>query len=377
MMKKISLILIAAIIPLILGGCGKGGAVPVETVSVIKAWMPDYMAPNDPQSKAAMYQGEIYYPVMEGNTFGLQFYSVTGEKGRRITFPAGNGPGEVQPFSVSALKIVNEKIYIVNLAARTLSLFDTEGKYMDDIQLNDEMGFLYSLDTFKDRLYFTGLFKNRIGAIDLKDGSLIKRVEYEDPITDMTKIMGSDLKTGSLNVDQSGGHIYLGYYNAPYRIEEYDENLELVRTMSRPLKEKYENMKVGGLGGGHLLISSVKNDEKYIYASFGGGQKTSRDGGGMQIEAMPRPFFVSVFDKASGQCVKEIRIDAIPVLEGVAGLVGVTKEHLVFLIADFKDTLKDVSLEGEEKQVELLGQMGLKMHFAFVVTDNPLYEQGQ
>ncbi|HPE29483.1 MAG TPA: hypothetical protein PLJ93_03920, partial [Candidatus Mcinerneyibacteriales bacterium] len=221
----------------------------------------------------------------------------------------------------------------------------------------------------------TGLFKNRIGAIDLKDGSLIKRVEYEDPITDMTKIMGSDLKTGSLNVDQSNGHIYLGYYNAPYRVEEYDENLDLVRTMTRTLKEKYENLKVGGQGGGHILIASVKNDEKYIYACFGGGQKTTRDGGGMQIEALPRPFFVSVFDKASGKCVKEIRIDNIPVLEGVAGLVGVTKEHLVFLFADFKDTLKDVVLEGEEeKQVDLLEQMGLTMHFAFVVTDNPLYE---
>ena len=375
-MKKATVIIFLGALMLLFGGCGSK-AVPVETVSVVKAWMPEYMAPNDPQGKAALYQKEIYYPVIEGNAFGLQFYSLTGEKGRRIMFPAGNGPGEVQPFTVSALKIVNERIYIVNLATRTLSLYDTDGEYLDDIQLNDEMGFLYSLDTFKDRFYFTGLFKNKIGVIDLKDGSLIKRVEYEDPITDMTKIMGSDLKTGSLNVDQASGHIYLGYYNGPYRVEEYDENLDLVRTMTRPLKEKYENLKVGGQGGGHILIASVKNDEKYIYACFGGGQKTTRDGGGMQIEAMPRPFFVSVFDKASGQCVKEIRIDNIPVLEGVAGLVGVTKEHLVFLIADFKDTLKDVPLEGEEKQVELLGQMGLKMHFAFVVTDNPLYEQGQ
>ncbi|HDS03851.1 MAG TPA: hypothetical protein ENN72_09150 [Firmicutes bacterium] len=376
-MKKATVIIFLGALMLLFGGCGSK-AVPVETVSVVKAWMPEYMAPNDPQGKAALYQKEIYYPVIEGNAFGLQFYSLTGEKGRRIMFPAGNGPGEVQPFTVSALKIVNERIYIVNLATRTLSLYDTEGEYLDDIQLNDEMGFIYSLDTFKDRFYFTGLFKNRIGAIDLKDGSLIKRVEYEDPITDMTKIMGSDLKTGSLNVDQSNGHIYLGYFNAPYRVEEYDEDLDLVRTMTRPLKEKYENLKVGGQGGGHILIASVKNDEKYIYACFGGGQKTTRDGGEMQIEALPRPFFVSVFDKASGQCVKEIRIDNIPVLEGVAGLVGVTKEHIVFLFADFKDTLKDVVLNGEdEKQVDLLGQMGLKMHFAFVVTDNPLYEHGQ
>jgi|MTBAKSStandDraft_2_1061841.scaffolds.fasta_scaffold62110_1 hypothetical protein len=375
-MKKAILLIFAGSLMLLFGGCGSG-AVPVETVSVVKAWMPEYLAPNDPQSKAAMYQGEIYYPAIEGNAFGLQFYSLNGEKGRRIMFPAGNGPGEVQPFTVSSLKIVNDRIYIVNLGTRALSLFDTEGKYLDDIQLNDDLGFIYSLDTFKDRLYFTGLFKNKIGAIDLKDSSLIKCVEYEDPITDMTKIWGSDLKTGSLNVDQANGHIYLGYFNAPYRVEEYDENLDLVRTMSRPLKEKYENMKVGGQGGGHLLISSVKNDEKYIYASFGGGQKTTQDGGGMQIEAMPRPFFVSVFDKKTGKCVKEIRIDNIPVLEGVAGLVGVTKEHLVFLFADFKDTLKDVVMDGEdEKQVDVLGQMGLKMHFAFVVTDNPLYEQG-
>ena len=375
MKRTIGSIIFLGFLMLLFGGCGSGGAVPVETVSVAKAWMPEYMAPNDPQSKVALYQGEIYYPVMEGNAFGLQFYSLTGEKGRRITFPAGNGPGEVQPFAASALKIVNDRIYIVNLGTRTLSIYDTAGGYLDDIQRNDEMGFLYSLDAFKDRLYFTGLFKNRIGAIDLKDGSLIKRVEYEDPITDMTKIMGSDLKTGSLNVDQSNGHIYLGYYNAPYRVEEYDENLDLVRTMTRTLKEKYENLKVGGQGGGHMLIASVKNDEKYIYACFGGGQKTTRDGGGMQIDALPRPFFVSVFDKASGKCVKEIRIDNIPVLEGVAGLVGVTKEHLVFLFADFKDTLKDVVLEGEEeKQVDLLEQMGLTMHFAFVVTDNPLYE---
>ena len=374
-MKKALIIIFAGVLMALLGSCGTKAAIPVETVSVVKAWLPEYMAPNDPQGKAALYQGEIYYPTIEGNTFGLQFYSVTGEKGRRINFPAGNGPGEVQPYTVSAVKIVNERIYIVNLATRTLSLFDTTGKYLDDIQLNDEMGFIYSLDTFKDRLYFTGLFKNRIGSIDLKAGALIKRIEYEDPISDMTKIMGSDLKTGSLNVDQANGHIYLGYYNAPYRLEEYDENLNLIRTMSRPLKDEYKNMKVGAQGGGHLLISSVKNDEKYIYASFGGGQNTNRDGGKVKIEALHRPFYVSVFDKETGECVKEIHIESIPVLEGVGGLVGVTEENLIFLFVDFKDTLKDVTLEGEEKQSELLGQMGLKMHFAFVVTDNPLYVQ--
>ncbi len=363
-MKKLLFVLAAAAL---LMSCG-GPKVDVAEVSVTKAWVPEGLTIQNPPEKMGFYQQGMYYAQDTQETMDVIFVTFEGKETRRVKIPRGQGPGEVS-FGMS-VQINNDQIYVYDMNLSKITIYDINGEYMDDILVNADIGSAGAITVSDTALYFHGMFAKKLVKVDLESGQPVKTIEYETPQDPRAGLQGEKMLRGNLSWDAATDSVYIGYYNEPYRIERYNSDMELMDTFTRKLSDKYEPMMFTQTGGaGNLLVASVKTDDIYLYAGFGGGQKITAAGGVPKIESYRNKYYISVFDKETGELVKEIRIKEIPEMYGVSNIVGVSDDFIAILIVDMGDTLKDVELTGKDDS-PLLAQLNMKT--GLVLIENPM-----
>ena len=353
----------------VLLGCGRAGYESVE-VAVDYAWVPEGLTIVNPPEKVGMHEGLLYFVKDTPEQMDINFAQKDGTVVKVIPVSMGNGPGEVRV--AFSMLVDGEKIYIYDEALSKIIIYGLDGKFEDEFPVNSDIGTAGGMSVMDGDLYFHGMFAKKLVRVDTLKGEAVKTLEYADPVTDFSKLQGEELKRGGIYADEDTKSIYLGYYNEPYRIEQYDADLELVNTFTRPLREKYDKIAFTQSGpAGNLLIASLKADEKYLYAGFGGGQKITNASGSVKIESIRKDYYISVFDKATGEFVREIRIREIPELYGISNVVGVDRDHIAILFIDMGDTLDNVAMSGADDS-DLLKQLGVKTGVVFV--KNPMWE---
>ncbi len=369
---KLTVWLMVVIMAVSMVSCGKKGADSVM-VKVKAAWVPKDLGLANPPEKSGIYKDMIFYSEETADKFIVHFTDETGIEKKSVVIKRGKGPGEIA--FIMAMRVVNDKMYMYDIGSQKVLITDMDGKYVDDIALNDQIGAFGALDIMDDTLYYHAMMGNKISKVNLADGNLVKSIPWENPITDFSDIGGKEFTRGIVRADSYDKKFYIAYWNEPYRLEVYSPDLVLEKTLTRPLSEQYEKalFAAGGRGiNGNILISSVDADKNYIYASFGGGQKTSgttpQD---MKIEGVPKKYYISVFDKKTGEFTREITIEKFEMLNGVANIIGVTERSIYLLVVDFGDSLVNVVKQDEKEKNDVQKQFGIS--YGIMIVENPMY----
>jgi len=309
----------------VITSCGEK-KIELVTVPVTSAWIPVNLNLFNPPEKTGTYNGKIYYTEAFPEKLIMHFTDEAGNKQKTLTFKRGKGPGEVE--AISLIRVQNQLIYMYDVARQKVSMFDLDGAYIDEIAMSKEMGMFGVMDFMDKTMYYHAYFGKKLSKVELEQGQMLKSIDHEKPSFDPKDIGGKDFEQGIIRADSFDKKIYISYYIEPYRIEVYDTDLKLERVLTRELPEVYEKMKFDSNGGvnGNMLVSSLETDARYIYAPFGGGQRTIINSPqDIKIEGITKKFYISVFDKKTNTCVKEIHIEKMDTLNGVVSILGVTR----------------------------------------------------
>lgn len=372
-MRKIVIILILSFI---LFSCSTSKNPKKLNAEFIDAWGPKKLSLRNPVDNIGIYEGKIYYWTEKGDEMYLNFYSLKGKKVRQLKFKVGRGPGQI--FSNNATFIQNDKINVLDMQRRTLLIFDMKGHFIDNYEINiNDFG---TVARNKNNLYFSGILKNKIAKIDLKNNKILKTIKYKnaDKIKSFRDIIGKKLRMSPLCIDQKNNMVYRSSYNLPYRIEKYDKKLKKVDEFKRNIEGNFKDFKItaGSGSSGSIMVSNMKIDKEYLYASFGGGQVAERKDNKISLSGIPNKYFISVFDKKNGEFVYEIDVNAISPLKGVTKLLKVTQDKLYIFVMDFENTLDKIlankKIDNEKSEMESRILAG-EVKRAIVIVDNPIY----
>ncbi len=364
--------LVALVLMISVMSCGKKGPDTV-VVKVKAAWIPKNLGLANPPEKSGIYKDMLYYTEETPDKFLVHFTDESGAPKKEIVFKRGKGPGEVS--FVMSMRVNNDKVYLYDVSQKVI-ITDIDGKYVDEVALTTEIGSFGALDIMDDMLYYHAMVGNKVSQVDLATGTLKNKVIWENPITDLNNLEGKEFTRGIVKADPFAKKFYIAYWNEPYRLEVYNAaDLKLEKTLTRPLNESYEKMIFtnGGQGvAGNILVSSIDVDSKYIYASFGGGQKMTGSGQNVKVEGIPKKYYISVFDKATGEFTREITIENLDILTGVANIIGVTEKSIYLLVVDFGDSLKNIVKQDDKEKSDVQKQFGI--NYGIMIIENPMYD---
>lgn len=370
---KIAVWLVVAVMAVSMMSCGKKGADSV-VVKVKSAWIPKNLGLMNPPEKSGIVGDLIYYTEEASDKFIVHFVDQTGVEKSNVMIKRGKGPGEIA--FIMAMRVVGDKMYMYDVGSQKVLITDLQGKYLDDVAMKDQIGSFGALDIMDGYLYYHAMMGNKISKVNLSNGTLEKGIPWENPITDFQNLGGKEFSRGIVRADVHDKKFYIAYWNEPYRLEVYSTDLVLEKTLTRPLSEQYEKavFAQGGQGlNGNILVSSIDADKNYIYASFGGGQKmTGSTPQDFKIEGIAKKYYLSVFDKKTGEFTREIFVENFETLNGVANIIGVTEQSIFLLVVDFGASLSKVVVQDDKDKDPMLKQMGIS--YGIIVIDNPMYD---
>ncbi len=356
------------IMVIFLAACGtKGGDVlnssnpsqGSEQLKVAYAWIPENMMQFSSAHRSGLVNNKIFYIQNKAEEMVVQFKELDGSDSHAIILPKGKGPGEVV-YTVG-LRFIDGKIYFMDTALARVSVFDYDGNYDDDYAMNSETGTIWKFDIFDDYMYFNSFAKSRnICKYDLKNGETIKSIGENIHIRPED---GDLFHGGCIESYPPDKKIYYAYESYPVRIEEYDTELNLLRTIKRkdsgrkPMEWIVSPRMTDRHG--EVAITSMKVDEKYLYVLNSGANYDNRAG---RIEDVD--LSVSIYDRKSGKYLKELYVKELKNTTQYASIVGVDKDHIVLTSLTFQseDAFKELGIEMD-------GDTGL----AFIIAENPMY----
>ena len=339
-------------------------------LTIENAWGSDKISPltTSPET-VGMYDDMIYYTVRDSETITLKFSDLNGVVKKSLTFYRGKGPGEILTFT--NLLVRDGIIYFYDAEQYRLSMFDMQGDYLDCVLINESFGMGSIIDIHDNMVYSHGMFNTKAVKYDIENEKMIKAIKYykDKNVLGITKeLIKMPVKKGTIAVDD--GKVHIGYWSKPFRIDVMDNDLEQLSSVTRKMDGKYKKytFSLKGLDG-NIMISSLKFDDEYMYACFGGGQTISL--AKRKLTGIPAPFTISVFDKQTYRLEKELYFEEIPVLNGMAGIVGITDKYVVLLITDFGgsfDNLKQYMTDEVTDKYILRGKdLGINGSMIFVV----------
>ncbi|HMA69475.1 MAG TPA: hypothetical protein VKN74_06350 [Candidatus Mcinerneyibacterium sp.] len=356
----------------IIVSCGK--KTTTNYVEIEKVWVPKKLSLRDPLNNAGIYKDMLYFWIDEGEKAYLNFFKLNGELEKKVTFKRGRGPGEI--FSYNRTIIKDDTINIFDNMRRILQVFSMEGEYIDDYKIDvSDFGII---DRSEEFIFFSGVLKEKLIKIGTKKNEIIKSIKYDNEYKSFREMAGKQLRMGPIVIDQKDKKIYRGSYVRPYKIEKYDYDLNKLDTFERKVEGNFKDFVIepGQGPGGSIMVGNMQVDDKYLYVSFGGGQQTKREDNKVSITGIPSDYFVSVFDKKTGEFISEIKIKKINQLKGVTNLLKVTKDKIYILLVDFENTLDNILTdEMKENQKSDTENQFLKNEIqrAVLILDNPVY----
>lgn len=270
-----------------------------------------------------VYNYEIYFMEDADKSFFLNFYNSNGSIIHFIKFNKGKGPGELM-FPSSAV-FYESKIFIYDDKLNRISIYSTNGSYIDDFLLNITPGTRSQMLIFRDSYIFHDNYEHELYIVDFA-GNFIKKVTYPTPIIG-NEINGKNLNGGGVFCDDN--YVYIGYYQKPYKIKIFDNTFNEDGTLTRKIKGDYSNyrFKPSGKGmEGDLLIGSLKSYGNKLYAVYGGN-----------ILGEKGKMHISVFDIQTRKFIDEVKCQDLDVIHGLCKIIGVTKDHIVLFIQGYEN----------------------------------------
>jgi len=312
------------------------------------SWEAEKMIVQNPMLNSGMYNGEIFFLQNEQVRYNLVFTDLQGKVKKTLTFPRGKGPGEV--FQSMGVKVINDTIYFADSAMKKVSMFDIKGKYIDEIMIMDEIGFVFTFDILDNYIYFTDLVANRIIQVDLKTGRIVKKEAFSKP----NDLQSNDALTiTALKADYSEKKIWLCNLEYPYQVQKKNKDISTIMTITKKLSGSYDPLKMKPQQGmvGDFMFSSLLTDRNYFYAPFGFSENNKE-----------RDYSVFVFDKIEGKFVYELTTKKVKtVYNGSMYLIGADQKHLVFMLNESGNAIKELFPNKPNVKAAIL------------VFDNPVY----
>ncbi len=338
---------------------------------IVTVWEPESFSTSYAMSAVNYYNGTVIYPQILTNSGGFCFADLSGKTIRQISIANGKGPGEIQ--SHMAITIANDRIVIYDNAQNKLVLYSIEGKHIDDIALNDEIGVPMSVTINDAFMYINGKFGVKLLKYDLTRLSVSESQAYEVLQKEVPQD-GDPFQGGVLSYDPFEKSLFLGYYNRPFTLEQYDIDLNVIQTYSLKSTSDYKECSWYNYNGaitqvGDRVIGGIAFDENYIYTSFGGGyEKASTPTDGKPFEYRVVDVDIRAFDRKTKRQTAQIICTQLNGIRGFVKILGVTHDNIIIQIADMSPT---TYLLMNKKRAE-----NQTRNFAIAVLKNPLYEKG-
>ena len=365
-MKKV----LFAYLILLCAGCGGGRAVvhntanPSEGGAALKiahAWLPENMMQFSAAHRSGLHGRQIFYLQNLAESIVIKMNEPDGTPLRDIVLPKGKGPGEV--IYTVGLRFIGDSIYFMDTALGRVTVFDVSGAYVDDYTMNEETGRIWKFDIVGGDMYFNSFSRNKnICRFDLANGVITAQRGESIAVPPEDK---DPFEGGCIEAYAPDGRVYYAYESYPFRIEEYDCELTLLRTISRrDSGKKPMEWTVGPQWvdrQGDVAVTSMKVDEKYLYVSNNGANYDNSGGGGLErVDAS-----LSVFDRRTGKYIKELYVDALRKKPQYVSIVGVDREYIVMtsLSAGEEDVFEGLGL----------GMISENGALVFIVAENPMY----
>jgi len=332
----------------------------IKNSQIENIWDPEGIVWSNADQCVGIYRDSIYYLKWKEEAYSLIFTSFEGEFIKELEFQKGKGPGKVQ--YIKSVDIVNDLIYIYDPHGHKIGISDINGKHIDDIMIENELGAVWYIGILDRKIYFSGALKHKIGKLNIRTGKIEKTVTYKNVKKGYED--GDKFCAASVNIDRKNNKIYLGYVSIPYRIERYNKNLQEEKVMRKEVASDVEEMRYRLVDRwkileGDAVISSLGFDKKYIYSSFGGGYEVKRNG---DVENTDSPFELYIYSKDSLKYEYKIVNKNIEKIKGVNSLVGITNEYIVLCVVDEADLFEKI--DGSKNQSD----------FRFIILKNPLYD---
>jgi len=298
------------------------------------------VATNNLFYSAAVYQEKFYYLERRPECYFIHVKDIASGKREKITLNRGKGPGEVM--HNLGIRIHDGHIYFCDLIMRRVNIYDLQGNYLDEFALTDKIGNPWSFEVTDDAFYFAGTIRFKLSRVDRKTGEILS-IPFDK------RYEGGALPGGTISVDKATGDVFLGYYGQPYRIEKYNKKLEKVMAFTRKGMEKYpspeyfRNEVTDGTVGCYL-ISSMRNDGRFLYVANPNGQEFDKEWSYRVMD-----YFFDVYDMETGRYVRQIRVDRPEKIQGDNVLVDIEKGRIFSLAADYGTATRALWPDTEKK----------------------------
>ena len=357
---------------IVLSACSKKNT-DILDAKLVSVWEPDANFSSDfAMTGINYYNSDIIYPTRGDRSFMFVFQDLTGKTGRTVTVPYGKGPGEMQ--SHMTISVAEDKIVIYDYAASKVIVYGTDGKHIDDYNLDTTIGVPMTVAIAGSDMYINGKYDNKLIKYDLLANAVVKGIKYESNKTTVP-ITGDVFEGGWVAYDPVDELVYLGYYNRPFRLERYDTDLNLKDTLTVADADTYKKCTwyypnpIQTTQIGDRVIAGIVFDENYVYASYGGGYEVAINDPNKPYEYNPSVVKISVFEKKTGRSVLTIGCQQLDGIRGFIKILGVTKENIILQIADMSDVTYRIM--GKNRSATQ------NRNFAVVVLKNPMYDNNR
>lgn len=318
--------LVIGITMITLWGCGK-----VETITsldnpkngnhdveIVTAWIPDKLTNENPMLNMGVYKNELFYVTLKNDTFVVIFTDINGIKKRELTIKKGKGPGEL--VSPSQCYIRNDTIYFYEMNRLLLSIFDLNGKLIDDVQFDEKTALPFFTEVNGKTLYFNDPLKYRIAAMDITNSSALtlkNTVPYENTYASLEEVFKGKPRIVIPQYDTLSNSLFVTQTDNGFSVSRFSSDLEL----------QQEIVKISG----SIINIGSYIDTKYLYVpeviDFEKLQKTQKS----EID-----FRIAVIDKMKGTHIKSLTSKKIPTVKGMLTILGEIDGNLIINIMFFQ-----------------------------------------
>ena len=315
------------ILSLLIISCGR---LPRESAKTVSTFTFERANRQNSYQTAGVYQDEIYYVQSTSDHYALCFIAPDGTFLRSFQVPRGNGPGEAR--HTMGVRVIDGKVYWVDLALSRLTIFSLDGDYIDQINFNEETGLMAAFDVAGGLLYFHSLNKTYIGVMDLATGELLQSIPH--PIQGVPE-PGDKVPGGILRIDPYTGNILIGRVCRPYVIEVWSPRLEKIDELTYPLEKEYNdltylpNINIQG----DMLISSLITTESAIYVPHISIRYEVK---GNTVETPAYPLEIIAFDKKTHKPAV-YSLDSSSPAKGFFYLLGILDGKLAVMLHGTSD----------------------------------------
>jgi len=328
-MKKIIYVLVVAAL---LAGCGQ--KTEVKTLPVEKAFALENISPASNTAEACrLVDGMIYHYQNKGDKLYLFKTDPDGNQARIGVINKGKGPGEV--LTPMAMRIYNGHIHIYDMMMHKIVEYTLDGKYVDEILVQGNVGYAHSFDMSADKYLFNGSLQTELAIVD-REGKIQKLVKYPD--AQMMPDNGKPFPGGIMRYNPVTKRIMVGFYNAPYRLHFFDEEgnkiMEKTYDIGRKVQPCVWTLNYGGFPKGDFMVSGGVMYDKYFIASPIGGYDIKDDA----FVAIKHPLEIFIFDTETGKRTGILRLEGWDSFEG-ATVIGADGSYIYLVVND--ETFKE------------------------------------